>query len=275
MIKIHEIKAKSILNKSTISDYTLNCYRGCQHACAYCYAKYISYYTGHKEPWGTYVDVKINAPEILQKEVEKKRRGEVMMSSICDGWQPIEARYKLSRQCLEILLGAGFHASILTKNKLILRDFDIIEKHKNLVDLGLTITTFDHKLQGTLEPFSSSSLGRLNVIKEANKRGIKVWVFMGPLIPGFTDTFENICGLFDKLSKVELAWVYIDNFHYHGAQYKALEKSLGKIYPERFKAFLSPINYKKQADKYNLNLRHNLSKAARKYNLATPLKPLF
>ncbi|MCK4462890.1 MAG: hypothetical protein KAU58_01105 [Candidatus Omnitrophica bacterium] len=97
-LKIHEIKAKSVLNKSTISDYTLNCYRGCRHACNYCYAKYISRYTGHSEPWGTYVDVKINSPEILEKEVKKKRRGEVMMSSICDGWQPIEAKYRLSSE---------------------------------------------------------------------------------------------------------------------------------------------------------------------------------
>lgn len=198
-----------------------------------------------------------------------------MLSSICDGWQPVEARYKLSRRCLEILLGANFYVSILTKNKLILRDFDIIKKHKNSVELGVTITTFDHKLQKTLEPFCSTSLERLNVIKEANKNAIKSYVFLGPLIPGFTDTYENLCDLFDKLSKVKLAWIYIDNFHYYGAHFKALEKSIGKAYPSRFQAFLSPINYKKQASDYTIDLKYNLKKAAKKYGLTALLKPLF
>lgn len=274
-LKIREIKAKSVLTKSTISDYTLNCYVGCQHACNYCYAKYMSFYTGHNEPWGTYIDVKINAPQILEKDVIKKHKGKVMMSSICDGWQQIESKYKLSRQCLEILLKNGFSVNVLTKNKLILRDFDILKNYKNQLDLGLTITTFDHKLQSTLEPFSSTSLERLNVIKEANKAGIKVGVFLGPLIPGFTDTLDNIMELFDRLSKTELAWIYIDNFHYYKAHYKALQKSLGRTYPDRFKTFLSPINFNNRALKYTDNLKTNIYKAAQKYHITTPMKPLF
>ncbi len=269
-LKIAEVKAKSILNKSRISDFTLNCYVGCQHACNYCYARYMSYYSGHSEPWGTYIDVKVNAPEVLEKDVKRARRrggGEVMMSSICDGWQPVEAKYGLSRRCLGILLENGFRVSVLTKSRLILRDFDILKRYKGQVDLGLTITTFNHKLQRTLEPFCSTALERLNVIKEANKAGIDVWVFMGPLIPGFTGSLENVNGLFEKLSKVGVGEIYVDSLHYYRANFRNLERSLGVAYPGRFKAFLSPVSYKKSAHGYDSGLKDIIDKASSVYGL--------
>lgn len=262
-MKIQEIKIKSVLNRSAISDYTLNCYIGCQHACNYCYAKYISFYRGHKEKWGTYVDIKINVVKILKKEIQRPinmGRGEVMMSSICDGWQPVEARYELSRQCLEILLKSGFKVRILTKSRLILRDFDILRMFKNQVELGLTITTFNHKLQHYLEPFAATSYERLNVIRKANKAGISSWVFLGPLIPGFTGTFGNIRDLFNRLSDVKLSHIYIDNFHYYNAHYMALKKSIGTVYPERFKRYLTPDKYQSDNNQYNKAIKEYIIK---------------
>ena len=72
---IQEIKAKGILSKSRIYDYALNAYTGCSHKCLYCYARFMKRYTGHSEPWGDFVDVKINAPELLSKEIQKKKSG--------------------------------------------------------------------------------------------------------------------------------------------------------------------------------------------------------
>jgi DNA repair photolyase len=119
------------------------------------------------EEWGYFVDVKVNAPIVLAKEVKKiKPPKEVFMSSICDAWQPMEAKYRLSRDCLKVLLEAGFSVSMLTKSSLILRDFDILAAHKN-ASLGMTITTLEPGLQKALEPYASPVKDRLNTLKQA------------------------------------------------------------------------------------------------------------
>jgi len=98
---IKEIKAKTILSKSQVYDYALNAYVGCQHNCVYCYARFMKRFTGHCEQWGKFVDVKINAAELLTREVNKKKKGNVWISGVCDAYQNVEQKYKLTRKCLE------------------------------------------------------------------------------------------------------------------------------------------------------------------------------
>lgn len=165
------------------------------------------------EDWGYFVDVKINAQEILTKQIKKIMPvKEVFMSSICDGWQPLEAKYKLSRDCLKILLEAGLEVSILTKSSLILRDFDLLEAYKT-PSLGMTITTLNQRLQKTLEPYASESSERLNTLKIAQERGIKTWAFLGPLIPEFTDTPANLEAIFRALEGLNLERIYVDRLN--------------------------------------------------------------
>ena len=149
---IREIKAKSILTKSGIPgvDYCVNPYVGCSHGCRYCYATFMKRYTGHTEPWGGFVDVKINAPEILQRQLKRARNGRVMISSVTDAYQQIESKYKLTRQCLEILLQNQSPVDILTKSPLVLRDMDIIKKFKD-IEVGITITTNDEEISRVFE----------------------------------------------------------------------------------------------------------------------------
>ena len=84
---IREIRSKSILSASKIYPFVINPYVGCQHGCSYCYARYMKKFTGHKEPWGTFVDVKINAAELLEKEIRRKKKAEVWISGVCDPYQ--------------------------------------------------------------------------------------------------------------------------------------------------------------------------------------------
>lgn len=146
--RIKEIEAKSILTKSGIPgvDYCINPYVGCFHACKYCYATFMKRFTGHTEAWGSFVDVKVNAPDVLQKQLKNKVKGRVMVSSVTDAYQPIEAKYKLTRKCLEILLQNQFPVDILTKSPLVLRDLDLIKKFKD-IEVGVTITTNDDKIR--------------------------------------------------------------------------------------------------------------------------------
>ncbi len=189
---IREIKAKSILTKSGIPgvDYCINPYVGCSHGCRYCYATFMKRFTGHTEPWGSFVDVKINAPEILQKQLKRAKRGSVLMSSVTDAYQPVESKYKLTRQCLEALLQCQFPIDILTKSPLVLRDTDIIKKFKDIA-VGITVTTNDEKISRVFEPNAPSIMARIRTLKALHDKGIHTYAFIGPVLPMNPETLSE------------------------------------------------------------------------------------
>ncbi len=192
---IREIACKSILSDTGLpADYAINCYVGCEHACCYCYARYMKRFTGHAEPWGTFVDVRVNAPEVLEREVRRKPRGSVMLSSVCDGWQPLEAKHGVSGRCIGILARVGWPISILTKSALVSRDLPLLEGTP--ADIGVTLTTLDERLRQVIEPHAPPTAERIEVLREAAARGIRVWAFLGPFLPLLTDTEENLEALF-------------------------------------------------------------------------------
>src|SRR5271169_2288592 len=160
---INEIKAKSILSKSQVYNYTLNAYIGCSHKCLYCYAMFMKRYTGHTEAWGNFVDVKINAPELLAKEVKKKSIGRVWISGVCDAYQPLEKKYQLTKRCIEILAENGWPFTIQTKSPLVLRDIGLLKKATDC-EVGFTITTADEKVKKIFEPYAPPSGKRVEAL---------------------------------------------------------------------------------------------------------------
>ncbi len=209
-MKITEIGAKSILSKSRVYDYALNAYVGCQHQCSYCYARFMKRYTGHSEPWGEFVDVKIYAPELLAREVQKKRKGRVWISGVCDAYQPLEARYRLTRRCLEILVENGWPVSIQTKSPLVLRDIDILRESDDC-EVGFTITTADEKVRRLFEPQAPPLVARVEAVSTLHAEGIPTFVMIAPLLPGAE-------GLADLL-KGKVDHVLIDRMNYHYADH--------------------------------------------------------
>jgi DNA repair photolyase len=102
MLRIREIKAKTIITKSGLDvDYVINPYVGCLHGCIYCYARFMKRFTNHHEPWGKFLDVKINASELIPKNSKKYKGKAIMISSVTDPYQPAERKYKLMRGILE------------------------------------------------------------------------------------------------------------------------------------------------------------------------------
>jgi DNA repair photolyase len=182
--RVNEIKVKSILSKSGIPGmhYCVNPYVGCAHACQYCYATFMKRFTGHVEPWGSFVDVKINAPDILVRQLRRAEKGNVMISSVTDPYQPMEKKYAITRKCLEVLELYQFPVSILTKSSLVLRDMDILSRLKD-VDVGLTISTDDEKTGKIFEPYAPPISARLEALKKLYQAGINTYVFIGPLLP--------------------------------------------------------------------------------------------
>jgi DNA repair photolyase len=184
---IVEIQTKSALVKSRIPgvDYVINPYLGCGHGCRYCYAVFMRKYSRQHAgaAWGSFVEVKANIVNVLRAELAKKRRiGSAMLSSVCDPYQPVERRYKLTRRCLEALREFGWPIGILTRSPLVLRDIDILKSNMG-ASVGLSIPTNDDKVRKVLEPNAPPIGSRIVTLQKLQEAGIETWAFIGPILP--------------------------------------------------------------------------------------------
>ncbi|MBI3190237.1 radical SAM protein [archaeon] len=203
---MREVKAKTILTKSRLADYCVNAYMGCGFGCEYCYAQLIirKFHPGKK--WGSYVDVKINAPELLEREITKVKRGTVLLSSVTDPYQPLEKKYDLTKKCLEILQKHDFPVSILTKSSLVVRDIELLKKFTDC-NVGVTITTDNNKILRLFEPFTPEFSVRINTLKKLRESGLRTYAFIGPMLPMDPETVaDNIVPYVD--------YVFIDRPNY-------------------------------------------------------------
>jgi len=209
---VKEIRSKTILSASKVYDYVINPYLGCQHACTYCYARFMKRFSGHKEPWGQFVDVKINAAELLSSEITRKRRAKVWVSGVCDPYQPLGRKYALTRQCLEILAQNDWPVVVQTRSSLVLRDMDILKRARNF-EVGLSITTADDDVRQLFEPNVPPITERLRALDELHRSGIKTYAMVAPLLPGAEDLGKYLAGkvdyiLVDRMNYSYGNWVY-------------------------------------------------------------------
>ena len=209
---VKEIRAKSILSVSKVYEYVVNPYRGCQHACTYCYARFMKRFTGHKEPWGEFVDVKINAPDLLKVEINKKKKGSVWMSGVCDPYQPQEEKYGLTRRCLEILGQNSWPVIVQTRSPLVLRDVDILKEASDS-EVGLTVTTADDGIRELLEPNAPPIKDRLDTLDGLHQAGIRTYAMIAPMLPGSEGLAETLKGkvdyvIVDRMNYNHADWVY-------------------------------------------------------------------
>ena len=188
VIKIIKIKVRRAFTPTKIpgADYVINQYVGCQHACSYCYAKFMCKWYDYGK-WGNWVVVKENLPELVKRENVK---GEVYMSSVSDPYQPIERKIKLTRRVLENM-DKNIKLGILTKSDLVLRDIDVFKEFRD-IEVGLTINDFDGKLKKEIEPFSPSNGKRIEALRVLYENGIKTYAFISPIIPNLIDVEQLI-----------------------------------------------------------------------------------
>jgi DNA repair photolyase len=139
-------------------------------------------FTGHLEPWGEFIDVKVNAPYLLRKQLKRAKQGVVALSTVTDPYQPIEKKYQLTRKCLEALLEAQFSVNVLTRSSLCLRDIDLFKQFKK-IEVGFSITTHDEGIKKIFEPYSPSIHARVNALKAFRQEKIQTYVFIGPMLP--------------------------------------------------------------------------------------------
>ena len=188
MMKIKKIMTKSIIVKSNLpdGDFVINPYVGCAHGCKYCYARFMKRFTGHTEPWGSFVDIKFNAPDLIPEGTNKYREKSIIISSVTDPYQPIEKKYKITRKILERLIPLQPHLDLITKSDLVVRDIDLFKQFKNcMVTLSFSVT--EEKLRKQIELLSSPTKQKINALKELHKAKIPTALFISPIFPQITD----------------------------------------------------------------------------------------
>lgn len=193
----HIERAKSIITRNVSPDIgfdrSINPYRGCEHGCSYCYARPSHAYLGHSAgvDFERDIYVKINAAELLRAELAnpRYRPKPIAIGTNTDPYQPIERKHRLMRQILKLLLETRHPVTIVTKSALIVRDLDILTKMAklNLVSVGMSITSMDHKLSRFMEPRASTPSRRLEALKLLSEAGIPTHIMASPMIPAIND----------------------------------------------------------------------------------------
>jgi len=251
-MQIKKIQAKSILIPSKLpnADYVINTYSGCAFGCLYCYATFIRKFTGHiSNTWGKYVDVKVNATELLQEEIKRLlfskkpklvlsksnknqlRRGThipiVHFGSVTDPYQPVEQKYRLTRSCLDILskYSNNFEISILTKSPLILEDIELLKRFKR-ISVGLTITSVQNKIGRLLEPKSPPAEERVKALTELNRAGIDTYAFVGPLLPYYAKHTGELSEFFQKIANTGTLKVWVEQLNLSKSKLTELQSEL-------------------------------------------------
>ncbi len=207
---IREIQSKTILSKSQVYPFVINPYTGCQHNCTYCYARFMKRFTGHKEPWGQFVDVKLNAPALLRREILRKKPDRVWVSGVCDPYQPLEAKYRLTRQCLEILADNNWPVTIQTRSPLVTRDLDVLARMKDL-EVGFSVTTADDGVRKIFEPNAPPIHARIKALEELHRAGLRTYAMIAPILPKAEPLAEILAGKVD--------YVRLDRMNYHHADW--------------------------------------------------------
>lgn len=253
-MKISVKQSKSILTPSKLpgADYVVNPYSGCAFGCVYCYADFTRRFTGHvNDKWGEYVDVKMNTPEIFEKELntlsinilkknefKKGNMPVIFFGSVTDPYQGVEGKYQLTRKCLEIISKSNIKKdigiSLLTKSPLVTRDIDILKEIPNL-EVGITISSTDDSISKLFECFAPPSSLRIKALKKLNGAGIKTYAFVGPLLPHFVANEESLRKLFRDIKDTGTNTVWVEHINLGGEKMGRLLNLVGKYLSEKEK----------------------------------------
>jgi len=245
-VNVRKIKAKSILRKYKkidswfVSRYGMNLYRGCIHNCVYCDGRTEKYNVLGE--FGCDIDVKINAIEILNKELNPRnkrnplRKEYIMLGGgVGDSYQPVEKEYKLTRKSLDLLYNYNFPVSILTKSTLVKRDIEIIKKinKKNRAIVSFSFSSADDKISKIFEPGVPPPSKRLEVMRLFKTNNIATGMFLMPVIPFITDKPDIIKDTIEKAKDVGVDFIIFSGMTLkEGRQKKYFLDVLKKVYPD-------------------------------------------
>lgn len=220
---VKEKQVKDVITKSNlpVSDYSVNPYTGCEHACKYCYACFMKRFTNHPEDWGEFIDVKFWQPI---KNPDKYNGKELFIGSVTDPYQPIEEKYKRTRALLEELQGSKAILSIATKSDLVLRDLDLIKTFPN-ARVSWSINTLDEQFRNDMDKGVSIER-RLAAMKTFHDAGVRTTCFISPIFPQITDVKAIV-----ERAKKDCNIIWLENLNLRGAFKSTVMAYIRSKYP--------------------------------------------
>ena len=227
MIQYNEVKISRILNPTSIDlgEYVINPYKGCEFSCLYCYVRSNRVTSREARPWGSYVDIRINAPQQLEQEIALRKPKCVLLGSTTDCFQPIEAKYGLTRKLLEILNKHNIFYSILTRSPIITEYVPLLNKGF-CKGIYFTVNNMTRELKAVLEPKSPSYEARFKVINQLLENGIPVTPYFSPVLPWISDTGVAF-GLALKAKSIEF-----EGLNFNLANIGDVMQAIRSVYPQ-------------------------------------------
>lgn len=248
-VTFHEVMCKSALNhvpgaSAMPFDWTVNPYRGCTHACSYCFARgtheYLDLDAGHD--FDSQIVVKINVAEVLRKELSRGswQHDAVMLGTNTDPYQRAEGRYRLMPDIISALTDSGTPFSILTKGTLLRRDLPLLRDAAASVrvSLAMSIAVFDDALQHSIEPGTPSAAARLETVRAATEAGFRVTVFLMPILPHLTDSIPAIDDALTRIKAAGASRVVYGALHLRPGAKQWFMQWLGREHPELVSSYL-------------------------------------
>jgi DNA repair photolyase len=228
-IALNVIQPKSVLNASGMGGFTLNPYVGCPVGCSYCYVPHMAHKQLEGRKWGTYVDVKEGAPELLERQLARKRQpARVFMSTATDPYQPLEERYQITRRMLEVFERHPQHSLfILTKQSLVERDLDILARLPRAA-VGMSISVMDDRLSEIIEPWAPSTSERLAVIKRLSDAGIPTYILWAPAFVPLPMSDGFIQSAVEAIARSRARALSLDALNYRASQPAGLIRRLAR-----------------------------------------------
>jgi DNA repair photolyase len=246
-ITFHEVLAKSALNRvpeasrMLAGEWTINPFRGCTHACRYCFARsthrYLDLNTG--EDFDNQIVVKTNVVQLLAKELHTKRPPRVALGTNTDPYQRAEGKYRFMPGIIEALGERAVPFSILTKGTLLRRDLDQLAEVSAVTDvsLAMSIGIFDEELQESIEPGTATTAARLATVRAIRERGLKCTVLLAPILPFFTDSDEQLDHAVAELKAAGATQIFFTALYLRDGVKDWFMSWLARTYPERLPAY--------------------------------------
>ena len=222
-VKIRDIRVKTVLTKSNlpIAGYSVNPYVGCTHACKYCYACFMKRFTGHDEPWGTFLDVKHWEPI---KNPQRYDGQTMIVGSVTDAYNPQEEAFRRTRAFLEEMQGSKINLIVTTKSDLVLRDLDLLKTFPSPL-VSWSINTLDENFKNDMDSAVSIER-RIAAMKKCHEEGIRTTCFISPIFPEITEVFAIIEKIKDFCD-----YIWLENLNLRGAFKSQIMRYISEKYP--------------------------------------------
>ncbi|RLF57224.1 MAG: hypothetical protein DRN37_06810 [Thermoplasmata archaeon] len=286
---VREIEAKSILRRHKkidswfISHYGMNLYRGCTHNCTYCDGRYEGYYV--EGTFGEDVVVKVNAIDVLRKELNQRRKRPLKRSymmpggGVGDSYQPVEEKYQLTRKTLHLLHEHCFPVHMLTKSTLIRRDMGILKRsnEQSRAIVSFSFSSVDDRMGAIFEPGVPPPSERLHTLSLFKKEGISCGMFLLPVIPFITDTPTLMEEAVRKAKEVGVDFIIFGGMTLkEGRQMEYFFRTLEAQYPElipRYRDIYRGNRWGNPDERYTRDIHVTFNRIAKKYHIPLRIPP--